>query len=235
MRRLHGLDQARTMTATKVRVARGALMDSRGSRDRGRPKEENVTTSVVKIATAADEAPIIDVLTLAFSSDPAVRAAYPDPRQFLRHFPSFARAFGGKAFSYGSAYYVDGYAGAALWLPPDVHPDEDALMDLMQRTVPDQALRDAAAVFEQMGRYHPSEPHWYLPLLGVDPVQQGKGIGSALLQEALRSCDRDRRLAYLESSNPRNVPLYERHSFEVLGTIQVGTSPTIVPMLRRPR
>jgi ribosomal protein S18 acetylase RimI-like enzyme len=194
-----------------------------------------VTTPIVRIATAADEAPIIDVLTLAFSSDPAARSAYPDPRQFLRHFPSFARAFGGKAFSHGSAYHVDGYAGAALWLPPDVHPDEDALMDLMQRTVPEQALRDATAVFEQMGRYHPSEPHWYLPLLGVDPSQQGKGIGSALLQQALKTCDREKRLAYLESSNPKNVPLYERHGFEVLGTIQVGTSPTLIPMLRKPR
>jgi hypothetical protein len=31
------------------------------------------------------------------------------------------------------------------------------------------------------------------------------------------------------------VPLYERHGFEVLGSIQAGSSPTVVPMLRRPR
>jgi hypothetical protein len=41
--------------------------------------------------------------------------------------------------------------------------------------------------------------------------------------------------AYLESTNPKNIPLYERHGFEVLGTIQVGTSPAVCPMLRRPR
>ena len=29
-------------------------------------------------------------------------------------------------------------------------------------------------------------------------------------------------MAYLESSNPRNIPLYERHGFEALGEIQVG-------------
>jgi hypothetical protein len=29
-------------------------------------------------------------------------------------------------------------------------------------------------------------------------------------------CDRERRLAYLENSNERNLPLYERHGFRVL-------------------
>jgi hypothetical protein len=43
------------------------------------------------------------------------------------------------------------------------------------------------AVFEQMGRYHPHEPHWYLPLIGVDPAHQPKGYGSALLRQALAS------------------------------------------------
>jgi hypothetical protein len=41
--------------------------------------------------------------------------------------------------------------------------------------------------------------------------------------------------AYLESSNPRNISLYERHGFEIIGLIQAGGSPTLTPMLRRPR
>ena len=41
--------------------------------------------------------------------------------------------------------------------------------------------------------------------------------------------------AYLESSNPANVPLYQRHGFEVLGEIQVGSSPPVFPMYRPPR
>jgi GNAT superfamily N-acetyltransferase len=86
-----------------------------------------------------------------------------------------------------------------------------------------------------MGRFHPSEPHWYLPLIGTDPVQQGKGYGSALLRHALAICDQEKMPAYLEATSPRNVPLYQRHGFEGLGTIQVGTSPPITPLLRKPR
>jgi ribosomal protein S18 acetylase RimI-like enzyme len=97
-----------------------------------------------------------------------------------------------------------------------------------------EAERQAAvfAVFEQMGRYHPAEPHWYLPFIGVDPIHQGKGYGSALLKHVLLQCDRDRAPAYLESTNPANISLYERHGFQVLATIQVGSSPPIFPMLR---
>jgi ribosomal protein S18 acetylase RimI-like enzyme len=69
----------------------------------------------------------------------------------------------------------------------------------------------------------------------VDPAHQGRGGGSALLRHALSRCDRDGDSAYLESSNPRNVTLYQRHGFEIIGKIQVGSSPTMLPMLRRPR
>ena len=194
-----------------------------------------ITPIIKTAATASDEASIIDVLVRANWADPAARWVWPDSQRFLMYFPSFVRAFGGKAFAHGSAYYIDDYIGAALWLPPDVHPDENALIALLQRTVSDQIQKDVFAVFEQMGRYHPSEPHWYLPLMGVDPSQQSKGFGSALLQHILIQFDRNNKLAYLESSNPRNIPLYKRHGFELLGTIQTGTSPSISPMLRRPR
>jgi ribosomal protein S18 acetylase RimI-like enzyme len=190
---------------------------------------------IIKTATASDEASIIGVVVLAFSADPAARWTWPDPQEYLRHFPNFVKALGGKAFAHGSAYYVDGYAGAAMWLPPEVGPDENILVDLLQRTGYAPVQKDVFAVFEQMARYHPQEPHWFLPFIGVDPLQQGKGCGSALMRHALVSCDRDRTLGYLESSNPKNIPLYERYGFELLGTIQVATSPPIFPMLRKPR
>ena len=85
----------------------------------------------------------------------------------------------------------------------------------------------------QMGEFHPTEPHWYLPLIGVDVTRHGCGYGSALLRHALERCDRDRLPAYLEATSPRSKALYERHGFEELGVIQAGGSPPMWPMLRQ--
>ncbi len=192
-------------------------------------------TQTVQTATPSDEPQTIDTVVLAFSSDPVVRWFYPEAHQFLTNFPAFVRAFGGRAFEAGSAYHIAGFLGAALWLPPEVHPDEDAVVDLIQRTVPEKAQGDLLSILEQLGGFHPSEPHWYLPLIGVDPAHQGKGCGSTLMEHALIRCDRDKKAAYLESTNARNITLYERHGFELVGKLEVGSAPPLFPMVRKPR
>ena len=191
--------------------------------------------ATVNETTPAEAERAVAVIVLAFATDPAARWTYPEPAQYLEYFPAVVRAFGGRAFTQGTGFHVDDFAGAALWLPPGVGLDEEAMAAIMERSMPAERQPEMAAVFEQMGGYHPSEPHWYLPLIGVDPACQGKGLGSTLLQHTLARCDREHVPAYLESSNPANISLYRRHGFVELGTIQQGSSPPIVPMLRAAR
>jgi ribosomal protein S18 acetylase RimI-like enzyme len=194
-----------------------------------------MTDTNIRIATSDDEAALVDVITLGFSTDPMARWTLPQAQQYLETMPSFVRAFGGKAFELGTAYYVEAYAGAALWLPPGSEPDGERLVALVKEQAPADRLPDAMRVFEEMGRYHPTGPHWYLPMIAMDPTLQGRGYGSALMRTALARCDQDGLPAYLESSNPRNISLYRRHGFEATGTIQVGSSPVMTPMLRPAR
>jgi ribosomal protein S18 acetylase RimI-like enzyme len=194
----------------------------------------DTTSAVYPIDQASAEAAFA-VIVLAFATDPAARWSWPRAEDYLLNMPLAARAFGGKSFTLGTADAVDDLAGVALWLPPGVKADEEALDRLFERTAPASIQPDVAGVFEQMGSFHPHEPHWYLPLIGVDPTRQGQQLGDKLMAHALARCDADRLPAYLESSNPRNLGFYQRHGFEILGRIQVGSSPTIVPMLRQPR
>lgn len=192
---------------------------------------EAAPTRIVTIVGPADVERAVAVIVLAFGTDPVARWAYPDPGQYLALFPALVRAFGGKAFVEGTARQVEDCRGAALWFAPGVEPDQAAL----EASLPSGRESEIAASFEEMASYHPHEPHWYLPLIGVDPAHQRKGCGAALLRDVLRRCDRDHVAAYLESTNPANITLYRRHGFEVQGTIQVGSSPPLFPMLRAAR
>ena len=83
---------------------------------------------------------------------------------------------------------------------------------------------------------HPEEPHWYLAVIGTDPTVRGAGLGHALMQSRLDRCDAEYAPAYLESSNPVNVPYYERFGFVVTGeTALPDDGPTLWPMWRAPR
>lgn len=177
----------------------------------------------------------IGVITLAFSTDPVARWMYPHPDHYLQYFPLFIRAFAGKSFDQGTAYLAPDAGGAALWFGPHTEPDEDALIGLFWSTTSDAVQKDLFPIFEQMGEFHPTHAHWYLPMIGVEPSSQGKGVGSALLQHSLANCDADGLPAYLESSNPRNIPLYERFGFEVIGEIRSGDAPPLHPMIRQPQ
>jgi len=194
-----------------------------------------MSSVAVRVASEREQQAVIDVITLAFSTDPMARWAYPNPHTYLSIWPQTVKAFGAAGFAQSTVHLVEGGGAAAMWLPPGVEPDSERLELLTEQHSPRERLADMTKVFEQMGRFHPEEPCWYLPLIGADPACQGRGYGSALLRYALEAVDRTGGSAYLESSNPRNIALYERHGFEVLGSIQAGSSPTIVPMLRRPK
>jgi ribosomal protein S18 acetylase RimI-like enzyme len=190
---------------------------------------------MVRTTPADSEAVAVDTIVLAFDADPLTRWVFPVGHDYLLSFPEFVRAFGGAAFSHKTAYCTEDFGGVALWLPPNVHFDEAAVINLLENDAPEAIRGDLFAVLRQMDQYHPTEAHWYLPLIGVDPAHQRKGYGGALMKHALEQCDCDHVPAYLESTNPKSVSLYQRHGFEILGTIQEGASPPLIPMLRKAR
>lgn len=199
------------------------------------PEPVDVSPPPVAAVGAADVEAAIAVIVRAFATDPMARWCYPDPAHYLRYFPGVVRAFGHGAFAGGTADLVGDGLGAALWLAPGVTEDEEAMGSLMDASVAPALLAQVSQVVERMHGYHPAGPHWFLPLIGVDPACQHRGYGSRLLVEGLKRCDQDHLPAYLDSTNPVNIPLYRRHGFVELGTIQVGASPPVVPMLRSAR
>ena len=129
--------------------------------------------------------------------------------------------------------------GSASWLPPGAIPRPFA-RELRIYAACARALlscrnrRTGLRLLDAVERAHPTEPHWHLALLGVDPGHQRRGLGSALLRPVLDRCDRDLDAAYLETQKPDNLVYYERFGFRVIDEIRVADSPTVWLMWRDP-
>lgn len=174
----------------------------------------------------------VSTLVMGFASDPLVRWFFPTSEAYLTSAGALFSAFGGVALETTTIFTSKQFEGVALWHPPGTHVDEDAIGEQLAASVSPDIQDDVFTVFEEMERYHPDSDVWYLPLIAVDPAHQGSGLGAVLIKAALKKCDEDGLPAYLESSNQRNISLYQRHGFEIMGEIQIGTSPIVTPMLR---
>lgn len=183
------------------------------------------------------------VLGRAFQDDPVMRWLQPDDARRAAGLAGFFAANTRHHFLAGSGVEVavgdHGIGGAALWDPPGRWrlsvAEQVAIMPAVLRAFRGR-LRNAWALGEQMKANHPEEPHWYLATLGSDPTVRGGGYGAALLRSRLDRCDAEGAPAYLESSNPDNVPYYLRFGFEVTGEVVApGGGPTLSCMWRTPR
>lgn len=191
---------------------------------------------VISTIDPSDTDRALATLTAAFVQDPLFRWAWPGAAAYLDAFPKLIRAYCAGGIELGAGFCDADFLGASIWLPPGSATDDEAAAAICEATLAPERLADFVGVMEQMDKYHPhDEPIWYLPVIGVDAVGQGRGLGSALLKHALRLCDEQGTRAYLESSNPANITLYERHGFEVMGRIEVGSAPPVHPMLRDKR
>lgn len=171
-------------------------------------------------------------MTSAFVEDPVERWLYPDEAAYRREFPRFVRALGGRALDAGTAWCSAGQDAVALWLPPGSAPDEELVVEVLVSGVAADKHAEMFDCLTQMADAHPAEPHWYLPWLAVDPSKQGQGLGADLLRRTLAVVDADHQPAYLETPNPRTVPLYEAQGFRVVGRTSTPTCPPLTFMYR---
>ncbi|TKJ34821.1 MAG: hypothetical protein CEE38_16820 [Planctomycetes bacterium B3_Pla] len=181
-----------------------------------------------------DAALLGEILADAFGADPVAKWISLDPEYSKWCWPLIVPLL----LPYGEVYMTGNGMSAAIWIPPGVKPDIKlglaALWDYWRRF----GLRSILRFFRlmiAMEKHHPKDPHYYLLAIGVRPEAMGQGIGSALLEYMLCECDRRKVVAYLENSNPLNLPLYQRHGFEVRSEITLPhNGPTLQLMYREP-
>src|SRR6516225_9167973 len=94
----------------------------------------------------SEQARLFATLVLAFAADPVERWLYPEPQQYLSHFPKFLAAFGGSAFAKQTVWRLGEFSAVALWLPPGAEADGDAITTVLAKTVAPDKHDDTFAV-----------------------------------------------------------------------------------------
>ena len=127
---------------------------------------------------------------------------------------------------------------AALWETPDKNSENDSSFSgaiaAAVTVLGEQWLSDRLVNLGPLFEAKPETKHWYLSFIGTRPEARGKGLASTLITEITETCDKDKIPAYLESSNPENVALYEKHGFEVTGEVTLKNGPIVPLMWREP-
>jgi ribosomal protein S18 acetylase RimI-like enzyme len=182
-----------------------------------------VEVAQVRRMSASDMDRVCEVIGQAFADNPnALAMVRGDRAKAQRMMKGTARvAKFGRRCSYGlvavQGERIVGVLNAAPWPLCQLNPGEKvrstpALIRTMGTALP-RVLKVAGA----RAKHDPKEPHWHIGPIGVDPEFQRQGVGKALLGSVLEMADKDGPPGYLETDVDRNVELYEKFGFHVIG------------------
>ena len=199
----------------------------------------------IQIRKAGDDDldPIKRVLARAYDKDPVVNwFVLQDGKRTQRIEKFFEVNFKDYAMKYDHVITTEELNGAAAWYPPEPKDcwKSSTLknLSLIHKWISICGIRAVASrIFASLvlEKHHLKKPHYYLFGLGVDPSQQGKGIGSHLLQFGLSMCNEKGVPAYLETETEDNVRFYEKHDFKVREEFMLPGGPRIWTMIYEPK
>lgn len=195
----------------------------------------------LRVAGEADLEAIGETLARAFEHDPIWGWAF-EHADRERKLAAIRAVFGfcaAAALAYGWVWVTGEVEAAALWIPPGLPEmsaaDAERMPALIDEVCGPESAPRVGELMEAFERTHPSQPpHFYLSLLGTHPDHARRGLGMGVLAANLEGIDAAGAPAYLESSNPANVPRYERLGFRVLGEVELVPGIPATQMWRQP-
>jgi len=195
--------------------------------------------SMLRVAEQSNISELADMLTLAFDSDPVLRWVMrnDDKRsEALRRLLTYILR---ESIPYSEVMTTEELDACAVWVPPGIWSKPPGLLESI-RMLPETLRWTGWSRFKKYMDLDvaefakPSEPYFYLVILGVHPDRWGLGLASALLCHTLSRLDVIGMPAYLENSNLANQSLYQHCGFKVLDEITQSGGPSEWCMWREP-
>ena len=177
-------------------------------------------------AKYTDKSLIVNILANSFDDNKSINYIIKQDKKRNQRIRKLMEYSFEVCYLFGDVFLTDDKKGCALILLPD-----------KKRTNFKSILLDAKLIITCTGlsnvgkamsretkikKLHPKELMYYLWFIGVDKKEQNKGIGSALLKEIINQGISMNRSVYLETSNMRNIPWYEKFGFKIYNELELG-------------
>jgi hypothetical protein len=187
------------------------------------------------VAEQADKQKAVDILTLAFDQNKSVNYVVKqgnDRVERIRQLMAYSFEY---CKEFGEVYKSDDGKAFALTLYPE--RKRTTLKSIMwdaQLAANVIGLRRVMQVLNReslIKKHHPKQLITYLWFIGVEPGQQGQGVGSKLLKDVINMNEKNKRPIYLETSVDKNLSWYESFGFEIYQKLNLSYD---LFLLRRP-
>jgi GNAT superfamily N-acetyltransferase len=176
------------------------------------------------------------LLARAFADDGIISHYFAAPRRQRYAVPALFRSVLYRHVPLGTVFAARDagqVVGVAIWAPPGAPQVSSRararswLAVLGTRLLFPRGSRRLLAGLDELSRFHPTEPHWYLVFTGVEPGRQHGGVGTALLTPVIERAQREGLACYLETPFPETHAFYGRLGFQLVATVDVfpGTRP----------
>ncbi|MBP2269154.1 ribosomal protein S18 acetylase RimI-like enzyme [Pseudarthrobacter sp. PvP004] len=181
-----------------------------------------MTNPHIRLATSDDLDLAATTLAAAFHDYPWTQWVIPETN-YAKRLHDLQRLYLDYAYQHGKVLVTVDFVGIAALLPADApSPDEEFVGRILE-------LHGERVNRIQQKETSPGS--WTLETLGVHPQSQGLGIGSRLVgRAAAEAVTADAEALVLETSDCRNVRLYERHGFRVVEHSAGGEGPDLWAM-----
>jgi GNAT superfamily N-acetyltransferase len=193
--------------------------------------------------TRAGEREAVATLAAAFVEYPLLVSLCPDAMQRPRITEMFCRYLFRTSLRYDSAFGTPDRAAIMLTWPPG--SEWPSLWDDFRAGgLPflwrmgwrrSRFILRLEHELDDARRQHVSGSHWYVPLLGVRPESQGKGLARTVMRAVFEAADRDRVPVYLETATEANVTIYKKLGFALRGHRELTCGLANWEMVREPR
>jgi ribosomal protein S18 acetylase RimI-like enzyme len=183
----------------------------------------------------------------SFWDDPAIEFLLPNENHRAKPLDAYMRMAVRYGLRHGRVRTIAGEDRprvGSVWLPPGkaiastIGLMRAGFLQVILANLNYRSLRNFFAMGAMIEKHHKADiqrNHWYLWILAADPAEQGKGLGTKVLEDELREADLAGLPCYVETAKEINLKFYEKQGFALKREDPLpGGGPPLWTLIRQP-